>query len=163
MLAEAAEIMLGAMRGLSERLTEAETPEAAQGLAMALSRVNRGLRQTILLDARLEKDVQAAARAAEAEQAKAREAEVQAKKHRLRYAVSREILEASDSEEDAKDLLDELEYCLDAYVRGFDFEAGTMEELVEALLADLGVERRDADPPPPPRPDAVWSAGADSS
>lgn len=187
MLAEAAEIMLGAMRGLGERLNEAETPEAAQGLAMALSRVNRGLRQTILLDARLEKDAQAQAVAAEAQAAKAAEAALQSKKFKLRFAVSREVMEACESAEAAEPYLDELEEALDTYARAHDPEKQSFEDLVEMFLSDLGFgpkgsadEAADepADPaaapeapapeePSGPRlvqqPDFGWAPAADSS
>ncbi|THD79362.1 MAG: hypothetical protein E7812_09825 [Phenylobacterium sp.] len=192
MLAELAELTLEAARILQGRLAEAQTPAEARDLGLTFQRVSRSLRQTLMLEMRLEKDRRAlareaaddAAKAREAE-AKAREAEVQVRRFKVRHAVSRMILDAYESEEDAEPLLDELEECLDAYVRGHD--AAPLEALVETLARDLGLEldAADGDDPadhdgdevaaeaapapegrPPPliqTPDFGWAAAPDSS
>jgi len=187
MLAEAAEIMLGAMRTLAVKLEAAETPEAAQAAALALQRANRGLRQTLLLESRLEIEAAKAAERGAAEAAKAHEAEVAQRKLRVRLAVGREVYEACDSREDGDEMMGEIEDCLDDYVRGH-FDDLTVEALVALLIRDLGLEGPDeacdeADdqaaeapddpapdapvPPAPPRliqqPDLGWSPAPNSS
>lgn len=182
MLGEAAEIMLSAMRHMHDQLAAAEGPEAATGAALALQRVNRGLRQTLMLAARMEAD---AARAAEADLAErrsaARKSETEHRRARVRYLVQREILEQSDSREDAEGLLEDLDGVIDVYVEGFDFEAEPVEHLIAILCREVGLEPPAAansgaaggagsDPPrspPAPRlvqqPDLGWAPAGDSS
>ena len=181
MLAEAAGIMLGAMRTLSSKLEAAETPQDAAELALALQRVNRGLRQTLLLDSRLEAEAQAAVQKRNAEAEKAREAAVAERKLRVRLAVGRKAYEACDSREDADDLIAELDDCLDDYVRGH-FDELSIEALIALLLRDLGLPVPEeaaaaeapsapaAPEPAPPaplrlvqQPDLGWSPAPNSS
>ena len=86
-LAEAADIMLGAMRNLAARLEAAETPQEACELGLALQRVNRGLRQTVLLDARLVRDAAEAERRRAAGAEEARKARTKARAAELRRRV----------------------------------------------------------------------------
>jgi len=181
MLAEAAGIMLGAMRTLSSKLEAAETPQDAAELALALQRVNRGLRQTLLLDSRLEAEAQAAVQKRNAEAEKAREAAVAERKLRVRLAVGRKAYEGCDSREDADDLIAELDDCLDDYVRGH-FDELSIEALIALLLRDLGLPVPEeaaaaeapsapaAPEPAPPaplrlvqQPDLGWSPAPNSS
>jgi hypothetical protein len=145
MLAELAELTLDAARILHGRLGEAQTPAEARDLGLAFQRVSRSLRQTLMLEARLAKDRRAAEREDEAAGARAREDQVQTRKFKVRQAVSREVLDACEDEEEAEPLLEELEACLDDYVRGHDFEASSLEELVAILCRDLGLDD-DEDP-----------------
>lgn len=160
MLGEAAEIMLSAMRHMHDQLAAAEGPEAATGAALALQRVNRGLRQTLMLAARMEADAARAARAAEADLAErrsaARKAETEDRRARVRYLVQREILEQSDSREDAEGLLEDLDGVIDVYVEGFDFEAEPLEHLIAILCREVGLE-----PPAAPNSGAMGGARSD--
>ncbi len=176
MLAEAAEIMLGAMRTLAVKLEAAETPDEAQAAALALQRANRGLRQTLLLESRLEIEAAKAAERREAAAGDAREAAVKDRKVRVRLAVGRQAYEACDSREDADEVMDQLDACLDDYVRGH-FDDLSLEALIALLMGDFGLAAPDAAeaaeapaqaaPPAPPRlvqqPDLGWAPAPNSS
>jgi len=179
MLAEAAEIMLAAMHRLAERLEAAETPEAARDAGLALQRVNRGLRQTILLEAKLAKDVAEAARRRDEQAEAARKADAKQASARLKVRARGLILEACDSREAAEPLLDDLEFWAEDYVAGAD--GASLDELVITLCRDLGIEfaphelppamraaasqRRAAEHPPPlvQTADYGWAAASNSS
>jgi hypothetical protein len=139
-LARLAEVNLSAAEILHDRLAEAQTNAEARDLGLALQRVSRSLRQTLLLEAKLARDGRAAAReaAADAEAADKRQAEV--RKAAVRQAVNRIALEACDSREDADELIEDLDRRLDDYVRTHDFETATLDELVAVICKDLGLE-----------------------
>jgi hypothetical protein len=158
MLGEAAEIMLGAMRVLNARLAASETPEAARDLGLALQRADRGLRQTIFLEAKLDRERRADARKAEvdarADAQAARDGEVRARRARVRVAVSRRACEVLATREDADDVIADLDALLDDYVRGH-FDTHSVEALIALVLADLGLE-----PAPGAEPEAEAEASA---
>jgi len=138
MLAEAAEIMLAAMHRLAERIEAAETPEAARDAALALQRVNRGLRQTILLEAKLAKDAADAGRRREERDEAERKARAKQAAAKLKVRARGVILEACDSRDTAEPLLDDLEFWADDYVAGAD--GAGLDELVVRLCRDLGID-----------------------
>lgn len=139
MLARLAELTLDAAENLHGRLIEAEAPAEAQGLGLAFERVSRSLRQTLLLEAKLEKDVLAAQREVEALQARAAEALYPVRRARVRSAVIDAIAEASERPEEAEELADTLEANLDAYLRDPEFAAMAFADLVDRLCRDLGL------------------------
>jgi hypothetical protein len=147
-LAELAELTLDAARGLHGRLVAAETTAEAQALGLTFARVSRALRQTLLLEAKLDKERRAQAREDQAAEAEVRaqrlKVEVAARKVRVRAAMAAAAAEACESPEAAEDLMDELELGLDDCVRGFDFETGTVEDLVALLREDFGIAPDDA-------------------
>ncbi|THD79382.1 MAG: hypothetical protein E7812_09940 [Phenylobacterium sp.] len=151
MLAELAELTLDSVRGLHDRLVAAETPAEAQALGLTLARVSRALRQTLLLEAKLDKDRRAQASQDAADEAGVRArrvaAQVPVRKARVRRAVAVAAAESCESVEAAEDLMDDLELTLDDYVRAFDFETGTVEELIATLCEDLGIAPQDDDDP----------------
>jgi hypothetical protein len=167
MLAEAAEIMLASMRRLAGRLEAAETPDAERDAALALQRVNRGLRQTILLEARLAKDrVELDRRQAERAEAVRKEAAKETAA-RLKVRARRVVLDSSDSYEAAEPLLDNLELWVEDYA--VDAEGTDFEALVITLCRDLGIafephelpaSMREGPAGPPPlvqAPDLGWT------
>jgi hypothetical protein len=139
-LARLAEVNLSAAEILHDRLAAAETNAEARDLGLALQRVSRSLRQTLLLEAKLERDRRTAARDA-AEASDKQQAIV--RKAAVRQAVMRIALEACDSREDADELIDDLDPQLDDYVRTHDFEASSLDELVAVICQDIGLELPD--------------------
>ena len=140
MLAELAELTLGAARELQGRLVAAETPSEAAELGLAFQRVSRSLRQTLLLEAKLAKEARAAEREQAAEAERAREEGFRERKSRLREAVTREIAETCESLEEAEELATAAEAMLDGYVRDPELAGASLEALNEALCHDLGLD-----------------------
>lgn len=174
-LSELAEITLAAARNLGQRLEAAESAAEAKDLAMGLARVSRQVRQAVLLEARLERDLDRGAREAEAA---ARMSEAAERRSRVRVAVARAAYEGCEGPEVAEDLLDDFETQLDDYIRAHDFEAGTVDDLICAICKDLDLpapEPRSAaqlasEPLPRPSgagliqmPDGGWAPPSDSS
>jgi hypothetical protein len=189
MLARLAELSLSAAEILHERLVSAETNAEARDLGLALQRVSRSVRQTLLLEANLEKDRRAAAREDAAAEQTAREACVAQRKVAVRHQFSRVALEALEDRDEADLLLEDLDEQLEGYVRDHDFDAAPMEALIGRICKDLGVEvpadeaepddaqadDAQTDPPPAGRdaapasprlvqmPDGGWAPVSDSS
>jgi hypothetical protein len=166
MLARLAELSLSAAEILHERLVTAETNAEARDLGLALQRVSRSVRQTLLLEAKLEKDRRAAAREEVQAAETAREGEVAVRKVAVRHQFARVALEALEDRDEVDLLLEDLDEQLEGYVRGHDFEAAPIEALIGRICKDLGVELpadeaepEDAqiDPPPAGRPAAAAS------
>jgi hypothetical protein len=145
MLVRLAELSLEAAAELHGRLLTAETPADAQGLGLAFDKVSRSLRQTLLLDAKLDKERRAAEREDEARAAKAAEARYPVRRARVRGAVLDCIAEACERPEEAEELADALEDNLDSYLRDPEFEALPIADLVERLCRDLGLDLEDAE------------------
>ena len=188
MLAEVQALTLSAARILHARLETAETSADARDLGLAFNRITRALRQAVLLEAKLANDRRKAAREDAEAAVEAAAGVVKQRKARVHYAVGREILEGCETQEQVDALMGELVAHVDEYVEGYDFETGTLAELVAILSRDLGVPQRPskaepgvaagqgggsvADPPgaPPslaPRllqgPDLGWAPAPESS
>jgi hypothetical protein len=154
MLAELAEVNLSAAKILHDRLVTAETNAEARDLGLALQRVSRSLRQTLLLEAKLGRDAAAVAR--EGAQAAAAEAQAaatrltEARRAKVAHEVTRAVMEHAESAEQAEALLDEMRLCVNAYVHGHDWEGRTLDELVCDFCHDLGIA-------------AAWEAAGDAA
>ena len=163
-LAELAELNLDAARQLHGRLASAETNAEARDLALALQRVSRSVRQTLLLEAKLARELRNAEREAAVEAEAAQEALVKVRKARVRHEVGRVAVEAGETEEDAEQILSDLDDRLDGYVRAHDFETAPLDELVLAICKTLGFS---FDEPEPEEPEAdgglEFDAAPDSS
>jgi hypothetical protein len=179
MLGELSELGMALARDLSARALAAETPEQATNLALAFHRISRSLRQTLALEAKVERDRQAAAReaeraaaieaASEAErQADAAPDPVQQRRTRVRGALNRLIWEEADrDEEEFEVLLDELDARLDEAALREDFEDIPIETLILQLKSDMGLAgdlKLTACTPPKPTPDYpigsdAWATG----
>jgi hypothetical protein len=145
-LARLAEVNLSAAEILHERLVGAESNAEARDLALALQRVSRSVRQTLLLEAKLANGRREAAREEASDAKDAREAAVVARKARVRHEVGRVAMEAGEDAEAVETLLSDLDDRLDGYVRAHDFETATLDDLVMAIAKDLGYEFDAPDP-----------------
>ncbi|HEV2532519.1 hypothetical protein [Phenylobacterium sp.] len=159
MLGRLAEINLSAAEILHGRLVVAQSDEAARDLALALQRVSRSVRQTLLMEAKLARDARAEARADAAHAEKARGAEAEARKASVRQAVGQVAMEACETLDAVDDLLTDLDEHLELYVACHDFEAGGVEGLAAAICKDLGLEPKPARPAADERPKLVQAPG----
>lgn len=142
-LAELSELGLSLVRRLHEAAVTAEEPRAAAELAGAFHRISRSVRQTLALEARLERDRARQDREDRAEAARRREARIGRRKAEVRAALERLIWTEAEGEE-AEDLLCELDELLerDALTGGF------AEAPLETCIARLHRELDLASPPP---------------
>ena len=157
MLGELAEWMHAAAREAQRRLLEAETTDEFVKLTASLAKLGRGVRQSILVQRKLEAErVQAAQRA---DQAAAQGASDFVPRHvkrvRLRTAIARHVWNELEDEEEAELFRDDLNARLDELEMAPDFLDAPIDALIERLCRDLGF-----DPPErPTSPDAAASAG----
>jgi hypothetical protein len=158
MLDELAELGMSLARRMHERAMEAEGPEEAERLALAFHRLSRSVRQTIALQARLERDAhrdvvegQRHAQEVHAERVKARRAQVDAQVSRLIWT------EAERSE--TAGLLVELGRALTEESLSDTFLDGPVEILIGRIKADLGLAANDAQAQ---APDPVTPAGLEA-
>jgi hypothetical protein len=140
-LAELAELGLTLARTLHEKALAAETPEAACELGLAFHRISRSVRQTLALEARLEREHLRLAREADEERQELERRRVDGlaqRKARVRAAVEQLIwIEAEEPE--AEELRDELDDRLDALALTDDFALGPVQAQVDRICADLGL------------------------
>lgn len=165
-LAELAELGMSLAREVHQRALSAEDAEEGQRLTLAFHRICRCVRQTMALEARLERD-RRARDAAEIKQA-ADEAMARLKVHedRVRAGVERLVWsEHEDDEDEFNAILESLDYVLRELTLSERFEATPVEELIREICDALGVAAPDdpADEPRPPPdtrpPDPAWGHG----
>jgi hypothetical protein len=150
-LAELTELGLELARDLQARGLAAEDAKAAADLSLAFHRVARSVRQTVALEARLERDRQRLAREARSDLQRETRARVQQRKAQLGAAVRREIWTEAEGEE-AERLLDDLDDWLDEESLADGFAVAPIEAHIERIRADLGLP---PPPPPPPEPEGA--------
>jgi len=146
MLGELSELAMAVARDLAGRVQAAETPEQATQLALAFHRVSRSLRQTLALEARMERDRQAEAKASAADalaQAE-RSAEppprspFEGRKNRVRGALSRLLWDEAERDEDEYQVLvDDLEARLYEASLREDFHDMPIESLILQIKQDM--------------------------
>jgi len=157
-LARVAELSLSLAERLHERAMEAESVEEAQGLALAFQRVTRSLRQTLALEARLEREERRGLVEDRRLAAEDHRQQLGARKRYVGDVGSRLIWTEAEGDEvgallvDLKRWLDEEAFFED------EFLATPVEALIERLREDLGLieaeldeeeEEVEADPPDP--------------
>ena len=141
-LGELAELGLSLARVVHERALAAETPEATSELALAFHRISRSVRQTLALEAKLERDRARQDREVRAEAARQHENGVARRKHQVRMAVERSVWNEAEGAE-AERLLDELDDILEEEALSDAFAEGPVEAHVARLRADLGLAATD--------------------
>lgn len=151
-IARLGEVMFASVEIVHERLVAAETPEATERLALAVNRLGRGVRQCLLVEAKLLKDRRAMAREAAvqaaSQAAQAETAQVETRKAEVRAQVGRALVEACEGRDDADAAIDELELWIEVYARTGEFERRAPQELAARLAADLGIVFAPGETPP---------------
>ncbi len=137
-LAELSERGLTLARDLHERALAAETTEEACNLGLAFHRISRSLRQTLALEARLERDRRRQDHEDRAEAARQDQARVHRRRSQLRLAVERAIWTEAEGEE-AERLIDELDDVLEAEVLADGFGTDPVDVHIARLCADFGL------------------------
>ena len=142
MLAELAQLGMVMARDLSRRALAAEASDEAARLAAAFHKISRGVRQTLLLDAKLKRDAEAARLQAARDEgeirqaaAERRRADVQVRLERIAFDENEDGYEYGKVENDIAILLDE-----EVQLEGFADEP--LELQVPRLKAELDVRVR---------------------
>jgi len=153
MLGEFAEMMLATARDLHEAGLAAEDLGEKARLADSLHRTGRGLRQTLALQARLERDqkravledAQAATLADKVRRAR--------RKARAKAAIERLVwTEYEPDDEDAADILGRLDRILAAEAELDDFLTEDAEVQFKRLCDAIGYDPAEPEPDPDPAP-----------
>ena len=149
-LAELAEMGLSLARAAHGKALAAETPAELAEMTLAFHRISRSVRQTLALEAKLERDRLRLEREVRAEAVRDRAAAVARRKGQLRIAMERLVWTEADGD-DAERLVDEIDDLLEEEVLGDGFLDDPVEAHIERLRADLGLAAKDArvEPPPP--------------
>ncbi|MDB5495951.1 MAG: hypothetical protein JWP86_3288 [Phenylobacterium sp.] len=181
-LAELAALGLGLARHLNESAFAAEAPEDKASLTLAFHRASRSVRQTLALEARLQRDAQRQALEDRAEVRQDAERRVAKRRARVRATLERLIwTEHEDAE--AEVLVDNLEMLLDEEELSDGFTADPLDAHIARICEALGLKNpplqgevspqategveahspppnRAASPPPQSRRDSSPSGGA---
>ena len=154
-LAELSELGLALARDLQARALAAEDVSEASDLGLAFHRVARSVRQTLALQAKLERDRQRAEREDRDDAKRTETARAERRRAQVKFAVERCVWTEADGPE-AERLLDALEDRLDEDTLSDAFAGeDPIEAHIARICADLGVE--------PPQPKVVEAfAGATS-
>jgi hypothetical protein len=145
MLGELAERMHAAAREAQRRLLDAETTDDFAKLTGSMAKLARGVRQSILLQRKLEAERREAERRAdEAAAADAQGPSELAPRHlkrvRLRTAIARHVWNELEDDEAAELFRDDLNARLDELEGEEDFLDVPIKALIERLCRDLGFE-----------------------
>jgi hypothetical protein len=149
-LAELSELGMTLARALHEKALAAETPQQACELGLAFHRISRSVRQTLALEARLERDRLRLAREkvqAEAEADRHRLSGLSQRKSRVRAAVEQLIWTEADDDE-AEAMIEDLETHIEISALDDAFLAGTVQDQVDRVRAQLGLVAEEAGIPP---------------
>lgn len=170
LLERVAELSLSLAEKMHGLAMEAETPEAAAGYGLSFQRAARAVRQTVALEARLQRDLQRQEKDDAAETRRAAEARIDHRKAQVKAKIGLLIWNEDEYEDsESLDLDAKLDDRLDAEAFGDHFTDEPLEAQIARLCAELGVETpqeedtaehpasdADAHPAPP-----VNSAGQD--
>jgi hypothetical protein len=163
-LGELSELGLTLARDLHARALAAETVEDAQAAALAFHRISRSVRQSLALEARLERDREAVARDAAQAVHDERLARVAARHRQVQGAMDRLIWTEAEGDDDGVEILtEELSMRLDEAALAPDFLEIPLETLVARLSADMGLalepQGQGAPQAPPPPLNGAGGAG----
>jgi hypothetical protein len=140
MLAELGELGLTLARDLQGRALAAETSAEAAQLAEAFHRLSRSVRQSLALEAKLQRDAQRDAR--EVRDAAARETEARraARKAQLKRRVERLIWDQIEEPEFAAELAGAAPHMVEREAESESFLDEPVEAQIERIRAALGVD-----------------------
>lgn len=145
MLAELSELGMALTRRTHERAMAAEDPDKAERLALAFHRLSRSVRQTLALEARLEREARRDAVEAERRGAETRREALKARRSYVGGVGSRLIWTEAERDEvsellvDLKRWIDEEAFFEDAFL------TAPVEALIERLREDLGLVEAELD------------------
>jgi len=171
-LGELTELSLTLARDLHARALAAETWQEAQALALGFQRVSRGVRQSLALEVRLERELSGDVQATEAVQAavrERREAQVHDRKRQVAAGVNQLIWHEPEidlDDDEAGEVALEMAARLDEIAAAEDFLTTPVHAWVAHLAAELGLVEPDSEPeadlyPDPQAPCALLTdAGA---
>jgi alkanesulfonate monooxygenase SsuD/methylene tetrahydromethanopterin reductase-like flavin-dependent oxidoreductase (luciferase family) len=148
-LAELSELGLGLARELQGRALAAETPEAAADLADAFHRISRSVRQTLALEAKLERERRRRAQEDEIEELRQRPQRAERRANEVRKSVERLIWTEAENEECAEELLADLEDYLTWDMVSDTFLTEPLDVYVARVCKELGICRTWQGGPPP--------------
>ena len=126
----------------------AEDPESCARIAAGFHQVARTVRQTLALEAKLERDAQRAQREVLRDEEHRRERAVSARKAQVRAKVERTAWDEADPDETHR-LLDALDVLLAEDAADPAFLDRTIDAYIEDLRHDLGLGPDDETKPPP--------------
>jgi len=151
MLGELAEWMHAAAREAQRRLLDAETTDDFAKLTASMAKLARGVRQSILLQRKLEAERLAADRRALEATAGAQEDSDLVPRHlkrvRLRTAITRHVWNELEDDQEAELVHDDLNARLDELEGEDDFLDLPIDDLIARLCRDLGFEPPQPSPP----------------
>lgn len=145
-LAEVADLSLKLARKLHERAMAAETEEEVQAAASAFHRISRSLRQTLALEARLERDSRRDAIEARRFAEEDRRERLKARKAHVGNVGSRLIWTEAERDDIGRLLVDLKRWCDEEAFHEERFLSSPVEAVIARLKRDLGL----ASPPPLP-------------
>jgi hypothetical protein len=159
-LAELSELGLTLARDLQSRALAAETQETAADLGRAFHAVSRSVRQTLALEAKLQRDHLRHGREDRDEARQESKRRSDKRRTQLRATMERLIWTKAEGEE-AERLIDELEILLDEDQLSDDFTADPVELHIARICEQLGVIHAQPQDPPPGRSPirGRWPAG----
>ena len=160
-LAELAELGMGLARRVHERAMAAEDAHDADRLTLAFHRLSRSVRQTLALEARLEREDQRAAVEDERRAEDHRRGRVQARRDQVDATVRRLIWTEAERRERGE-LQAGLDKILAEACAAETFLEGPVEALIARIREDLGLAANDAGLPPPGQgadPPDRWNSG----
>lgn len=165
-LTELSQLGLVLARDLQARAMAAQDDATAAELGLAFHRISRSVRQTLALEARLERDRVRRHLERRAEAARETEVRVARRRSEIHSAMEHAIWTETEREE-VDSLMEYLDDSLDLAARSDGFMEETVETHVARLRIDLGLPVRapaPADAPPVPQPagTAYSSAPAES-
>jgi hypothetical protein len=144
-LAELSELGLVLARDLQARALQAEDAKTAADLSLAFHRISRSIRQTLALEAKLERDRQRQEREVRSDLAREAQGQVQKRWSQLSATVQREIWTEAEGDE-AEHLLNDLDDWLEVEALSDDFALAPIETQIERIRQDLGLPAPEGDP-----------------
>jgi hypothetical protein len=144
-LGELAELGMSLARDLHGRALAADTPKAVVDLGIAFHRISRSVRQTLALEAKLDRDREQAARGDRVEAVRERQGRISQRADQVRAVTARAIWTEAEGDE-AERLLNDLDDWLEVESFARDFADRPIEDLIARVCADLGVTPPARDP-----------------
>jgi hypothetical protein len=157
-LAELASLGLTLARDLHARALAAETTEEAAKLATAFHRISRGVRQSLALEAKLEREQQAHDLQHAPLREKARLARVSRRHTQVFRTVERLIWNEAEDQEIAGYMVDDLRDLLDSEALDEDFLAEPLAQQIDRIRARFDLIGAEPDPAPETVGDTVTDA-----